>query len=357
MFSFIFTDIQELLIQHQFNFTSDLQDILNEYFINFIYLDIQDLLYDYKIIFTYTDIQNWLNEHQIHLLVSDAPLFGNFQLSLTNIVFYLTIGAFFALILNILATNLKVVSNNWFMSQKSLYALKRHINFLFISLYVIIKIGILIGLKSNCLAISFNDLILGLAFFFIRDIIKIYIMFGFYIAKALGKKSLEFVSRQMYTLNNNKSYTKFKSSILFKILKSLIILCLVLCLCLFLFVLSCILRHYICLFLGYPTYLECAGPRRPYVPMGYDIPDVAEELYKLDRLIEDLLESLAGYHEGPFARRARYQLNYDGISCAKEYEPRLNPRDQSGQNITRAAHILIRQHKIFRRLKNSDIDS
>lgn len=57
------------------------------------------------------------------LLSIDAPILGNLHISLTNIGFYLTIGAFFIVALNILSTNYnKLVSNNWSISQESLYA-------------------------------------------------------------------------------------------------------------------------------------------------------------------------------------------------------------------------------------------
>lgn len=47
------------------------------------------------------------------LLSIDAPILGNLHISLTNIGFYLTIGAFFIVALNILSTNYnKLVSNN-----------------------------------------------------------------------------------------------------------------------------------------------------------------------------------------------------------------------------------------------------
>lgn len=55
-----------------------------------------------------------LDQFEIRNLLSlDAPILGNLHISLTNIGFYLIIGAFFILILNILSTNYnKLVSNN-----------------------------------------------------------------------------------------------------------------------------------------------------------------------------------------------------------------------------------------------------
>ena len=47
------------------------------------------------------------------LLNLDAPIIGNLHLSITNIGFYLTVGAFFIFMLNILSTNYnKLVSNS-----------------------------------------------------------------------------------------------------------------------------------------------------------------------------------------------------------------------------------------------------
>lgn len=76
------------------------------------------------------DINLWkeilspLDQFEIRDLLSiDAPILGNIHLSITNIGLYLTTGAFFLLALNILSTNYnKLVSNNWSISQESLYA-------------------------------------------------------------------------------------------------------------------------------------------------------------------------------------------------------------------------------------------
>jgi F-type H+-transporting ATPase subunit a len=57
------------------------------------------------------------------LLNLDAPIIGNLHLSITNIGFYLIVGAFFIFTLNILSTNYnKLVSNSWSISMESLYA-------------------------------------------------------------------------------------------------------------------------------------------------------------------------------------------------------------------------------------------
>jgi F-type H+-transporting ATPase subunit a len=61
-----------------------------------------------------TEILSPLNQFDIRDLVSlEAPILGNLHLSITNIGFYLTIGALFILALNVLSTNYnKLVSNN-----------------------------------------------------------------------------------------------------------------------------------------------------------------------------------------------------------------------------------------------------
>ena len=57
------------------------------------------------------------------LLSLDLPVLGNIHISITNIGLYLTISAFFILILSLLSTNYnRLVSNNWSISQESLYA-------------------------------------------------------------------------------------------------------------------------------------------------------------------------------------------------------------------------------------------
>ena len=70
-----------------------------------------------------------LDQFEIRNLLSlDAPIIANFQISLTNIRLYLTISAFIALFLNLLATNYnKVIANSWSISQESTYATLRSI--------------------------------------------------------------------------------------------------------------------------------------------------------------------------------------------------------------------------------------
>jgi F-type H+-transporting ATPase subunit a len=72
----------------------------------------------------YKEILSPLDQFELRDLLSlDAPILGNLHLSITNIGFYLTIGAFFIFALSLLTTNYnKLVSNNWSISQESLYA-------------------------------------------------------------------------------------------------------------------------------------------------------------------------------------------------------------------------------------------
>jgi len=65
-----------------------------------------------------------LDQFEIRDLISlDAPILANLHLSITNIGFYLVIGFFIALNLNILGNNYnKLVSNNWSISLETIYA-------------------------------------------------------------------------------------------------------------------------------------------------------------------------------------------------------------------------------------------
>ena len=71
----------------------------------------------------YREILSPLDQFEIRDLLSlDAPILGNLHISITNIGFYLTIGGLFILTMSILSTNYnKLVSNNWSISQESLY--------------------------------------------------------------------------------------------------------------------------------------------------------------------------------------------------------------------------------------------
>nr|YP_009391105.1 ATP synthase F0 subunit 6 [Esteya vermicola]ARV88378.1 ATP synthase F0 subunit 6 [Esteya vermicola] len=70
------------------------------------------------------EILSPLSQFEIRDLLSiDAPILGNFHISLTNIGFYLTIALFVVLTLSVLSTNYnKLVSNGWSIGQESLYA-------------------------------------------------------------------------------------------------------------------------------------------------------------------------------------------------------------------------------------------
>jgi F-type H+-transporting ATPase subunit a len=72
----------------------------------------------------FTENLSPLSQFEIRDLINlDKPILGNLHISITNIGFYLTIGAFFLLVINILSTNYnKLVGNNWSISQESLYA-------------------------------------------------------------------------------------------------------------------------------------------------------------------------------------------------------------------------------------------
>ena len=102
-----------------------------------------------------------LDQFEIRNLLSlNAPILGDFSLSLTNIGLYLTISGFLILSLSILTTNYnKLVSNGWSISQESMYATihsivtnqinpnKGQIYFPFIyTLFIFILINNLIGM-------------------------------------------------------------------------------------------------------------------------------------------------------------------------------------------------------------------
>jgi len=105
------------------------------------------------------DIASPLNQFEIRDLLSLDAL-DNIHISVTNIGLYLTIGAIFLLAINLLSTNFnRLVSNNWSISQESLYATihsivtnqinaqKGQIYFPFIyTLFIFILINNLIGM-------------------------------------------------------------------------------------------------------------------------------------------------------------------------------------------------------------------
>jgi F-type H+-transporting ATPase subunit a len=109
----------------------------------------------------FLNITSPLDQFEIRDLLSlDAPILANLHLSITNIGFYLTIGMTIVLVLNLLSTNYnKIVSNNWSISQESIYttihsivinqinSTKGQIYFPFIySLFIFILINNLIGM-------------------------------------------------------------------------------------------------------------------------------------------------------------------------------------------------------------------
>lgn len=116
--------------------------------------------YREKMVF-FSEIPSPLDQFEIRNLLSvDAPILANLHISLTNIGLYLTIGALIAVILSLIANNYnKVVSNNWSISQESMYdtihsivinqinANKGQIYFPFIyALFIFILINNLIGM-------------------------------------------------------------------------------------------------------------------------------------------------------------------------------------------------------------------
>ena len=74
--------------------------------------------------FNFENIISPLDQFEIkHLISIDTPLLGKMNLSITNIGFYMTIAAFLAFYLSILATNLsRITPNKWSLSQETLYA-------------------------------------------------------------------------------------------------------------------------------------------------------------------------------------------------------------------------------------------
>jgi F-type H+-transporting ATPase subunit a len=73
---------------------------------------------------TLHQITSPLDQFEIRDLISlDAPILANLHLSITNIGLYLFIGFVISLNLNIINTNYnKLVSNNWSISQETIYA-------------------------------------------------------------------------------------------------------------------------------------------------------------------------------------------------------------------------------------------
>jgi F-type H+-transporting ATPase subunit a len=74
--------------------------------------------------FLWREIPSPLNQFEIYNLLSiNTPILSDMHFSITNIGLYLTIGAIIILVIKLLSTNYnKLVSNNWSISQESLYA-------------------------------------------------------------------------------------------------------------------------------------------------------------------------------------------------------------------------------------------
>jgi len=70
------------------------------------------------------EISSPLSQFEVRdLLFIDMPILENLHISITNIGFFLITGTFFIIILNISSTNFnKLVSNEWSISQESVYA-------------------------------------------------------------------------------------------------------------------------------------------------------------------------------------------------------------------------------------------
>ncbi|KAH8836200.1 ATP synthase F0 subunit 6 (mitochondrion) [Drechmeria coniospora] len=70
----------------------------------------------------FTEIRSPLDQFEVRDILNLEVLGGNLHLSITNIGFYLMIGATIMLGLSLVATNYnKLVSNNWSLAQESLY--------------------------------------------------------------------------------------------------------------------------------------------------------------------------------------------------------------------------------------------
>jgi len=71
-----------------------------------------------------TQIFSPLDQFEIRNLISlNAPVLGNFSISLTNIGLYLTIGGFLVFMIFLLSNNAsRVISNGWSLPGESIYA-------------------------------------------------------------------------------------------------------------------------------------------------------------------------------------------------------------------------------------------
>lgn len=150
-----------------------------------------------------------LDQFEVRDLLSlDAPLLGNTHFSITNIGLYLTIGASIAFLFKALATNYnRVVSNNWSVSQETIYATvhsivvgqinarEGQVYFPFIyALFVFILVNNLIGMVKRCLFVIIYN-------------IYMYILCYFYLFSVLSKKNLSFDKKVGYYSSNKGNTT------------------------------------------------------------------------------------------------------------------------------------------------------
>ena len=151
-----------------------------------------------------------LTQFEIRDLISiDTPILGNLHISITNIGFYLTMGASFLLIINLLSTNYnKLVGNNWSISMESLYATLHSIvinqinpkngqtYFPFIyALFIFILINNLIGLVNRCLS-----------FFIVKFIFVSYGRFAQNLIRLYSSLTTTSGSTLKYSFNNKNSF-------------------------------------------------------------------------------------------------------------------------------------------------------
>jgi F-type H+-transporting ATPase subunit a len=89
-----------------------LELVFKEYIVRGLkYMSTLSIESNVKVVNLYKDILSPLEQFEIRDLLSLDAL-GNLHISITNIGFYLTVGAFFIFMLNILSTNYnKLVSN------------------------------------------------------------------------------------------------------------------------------------------------------------------------------------------------------------------------------------------------------
>jgi hypothetical protein len=140
---------------------------------------------------TYTFNTSPLDQFEIRNLISlDAPILGNLHISLTNIGLYLTIGAFLALSINILATTKDSIVTNLINPTKG------QIYFSFIyALFIFILINNLIGMVPYSFA-STSHFILAFAISF-TCVFGAYLFNNFYI---MYKEDSLFIKSKIYII-------------------------------------------------------------------------------------------------------------------------------------------------------------